>query len=111
MLHSWTLLHRMGFNCVVNSLRFVYFQVNCGLNIALERLGTRLVYNYDLLIAVGVKDFFQTKCILAHSITGHLSYIFMVFTLTSLYFHMYLHYSYIRVVISNFSPCVGLVQS
>ena len=41
----------MGFNCVVNSLHFVYFQVNCGLNIALERLGTRLVYNYDLLIA------------------------------------------------------------
>ena len=40
----------MGFNCVVNSLRFMYFQVNCGLNIALEHLGTRLVYNYDLLI-------------------------------------------------------------
>ena len=42
----------MGFNCMVNSLRFVYFQVNCGLNIALERLGMRLVYNYVLLIAV-----------------------------------------------------------
>ena len=37
---------------MVNSLRFVYFQVNCGLNIALERLGTRLVYIYDLLIAI-----------------------------------------------------------
>ena len=64
----------MGFNCVVNSLRFVYFQVNCGLNIALERLGTRIVYNYDLLIAanylqkIAIRNVW-TLAIISHHIT------------------------------------------
>ena len=52
----------------VNSLRFVYFQVNCGLNIALECLGTRLVYNYDLLIAV---NYLQKKISQFAMFVGH----------------------------------------